>query len=405
MNDDVAIRVSGVSKSFKLPHEKHGSVKNAFVNVFRGRTTYEKQEVLKDVSFEIKKGEFFGIVGRNGSGKSTLLKLLAGIYSPDKGAIQVNGKLTPFIELGVGFNPELTGRENVFLNGALLGFSRDEMDVMYEEIVAFAELEKFMDQKLKNYSSGMQVRLAFSIAIRAETDILVLDEVLAVGDARFQKKCTQYFEKIKKLNTTVVFVSHDMVMVERFCDQAMLINQGKTVFSGPSAKVAKKYEALNLENDKKDIKEKPPTDDRIQTSRGISVKVNLVDLKGEHTKVIGDDEDIFFEAWLKASHNTKNALFSFTLKNTTGQTVFGGSTEKLGLQNFDMKKGDKKQLSIRVQNIFGEGIYRLDIEVSTPNRETIFCHIDEAAIIEIRSYQKYGWLLRPQYEIQQMKGN
>src|SRR5690606_7141480 len=156
-----------------------------------GRRKYEKQQVLKDINFEIKKGEFFGIVGRNGSGKSTLLKLLAGIYSPDSGHVQVNGKLVPFIELGVGFNPELTGRENVFLNGALLGFNRKEMESMYEEIVEFAELERFMDQKLKNYSSGMQVRLAFSIAIRAKADILVLDEVLAVGDEAFQKKCYQ----------------------------------------------------------------------------------------------------------------------------------------------------------------------------------------------------------------------
>ena len=177
--DEVAIKVSHVSKSFKLPHEKSNSVKSIVVNPLKKRT-YERQEVLKDINFEIKKGEFFGIVGRNGSGKSTLLKLLAGIYSPDKGSIQVNGKLTPFIELGVGFNPELTGRENVFLNGALLGFNRKEMSTMYDEIVEFAELEKFMDQKLKNYSSGMQVRLAFSIAIRAKSDILILDEVLAV---------------------------------------------------------------------------------------------------------------------------------------------------------------------------------------------------------------------------------
>src|SRR6185369_1020349 len=157
---------------------------------------YERQQVLKQVSFEIKKGEFFGIVGRNGSGKSTLLKLLAGIYVPDKGYIQVNGSLTPFIELGVGFNPELTGRENIFLNGALLGFDHKKVESIYDSIVDFAELHRFMDQKLKNYSSGMQVRLAFSIAIQAKTDILVLDEVLAVGDADFQRKCLQYFTQL-----------------------------------------------------------------------------------------------------------------------------------------------------------------------------------------------------------------
>lgn len=188
--NETAIAVSGVAKSFRLPHNRQNTLKGSLVNLIgRGDRTFETQEVLRNVSFEIKKGEFFGIVGRNGSGKSTLLKMLAGIYTPTRGTITVNGSLTPFIELGVGFNPELTGRENVYLNGALLGFNNQEMDGMYGDIVRFAELERFMDQKLKNYSSGMQVRLAFSIAIRAQSDILLLDEVLAVGDAAFQQKC------------------------------------------------------------------------------------------------------------------------------------------------------------------------------------------------------------------------
>ncbi|MBA3758509.1 ATP-binding cassette domain-containing protein [Candidatus Saccharibacteria bacterium] len=239
--DEPAIIVSEVSKAFKLPHEKHGSFKSLFVNLFRGRRTYERQQVLKNVSFEIKKGEFFGIVGRNGGGKSTLLKLLAGIYTPDSGAVVVNGKLTPFIELGVGFNPELTGRENVYLNGALLGFSRKEMEAMYSDIVEFAEIDKFMDQKLKNYSSGMQVRLAFSIAIRAKTDILLIDEVLAVGDAGFQAKCFNYFRRLKSEKQTVVFVSHDMESVQRFCDRALLIDKGDIKIAGDPRVVAAQY--------------------------------------------------------------------------------------------------------------------------------------------------------------------
>ena len=177
-----AVIVKDLYKTFRLPHEKHSGIKQAAVGIFKGNKGFETQKVLNDISFEIKQGEFFGIVGRNGSGKSTLLKLLAGIYTPDKGLVQVKGSLMPFIELGVGFNPELTGRENVYMNGALLGFGHEEMDAMYDDIVAFAEIEKFMDQKLKNYSSGMQVRLAFSIAIKSEADILLIDEVLAVGD-------------------------------------------------------------------------------------------------------------------------------------------------------------------------------------------------------------------------------
>lgn len=245
MNEDIAIKVEGVSKAFKLPHEKTTSIKSALVN-FRKQRTYEKQLALKDISFEVKKGEFFGIVGRNGSGKSTLLKLLAGIYEPNKGTIRVNGKLTPFIELGVGFNPELTGRENVFLNGALLGFSRKEMSAMYGDIVEFAEIEKFMDQKLKNYSSGMQVRLAFSIAIRAKSDILLIDEVLAVGDAAFQQKCYDYFEELKRHKKTVLLVTHDMGAVRRFCSRAMYIHDGHLTKQGKPADIADEYIEENI---------------------------------------------------------------------------------------------------------------------------------------------------------------
>ena len=177
-----ALEVKNVSKSFRLPTEQASGIKQAFVNWTKGIKGYKEQKVLKDISFKVKKGDFYGIVGRNGSGKSTLLKIISQIYTPESGTVKVDGTLVPFIELGVGFNPELTGRENIYLNGALLGFSKEEISAMYNEIVEFAELEEFMDQKLKNYSSGMQVRLAFSIAIKAQGDILVLDEVLAVGD-------------------------------------------------------------------------------------------------------------------------------------------------------------------------------------------------------------------------------
>ena len=182
IDNGIAIEIKGLHKSFNLPTEKAGGLKQAIFNRIKGIKGYREQRVLNGIDLTIKKNEFVGIVGRNGSGKSTLLKILAGIYYPGKGEVVVNGRLVPFIELGVGFNPDLTGRENVYLNGALLGFSNKEMDEMYADIWKFAELEQFQDQKLKKYSSGMQVRLAFSIAIRARGDILILDEVLAVGE-------------------------------------------------------------------------------------------------------------------------------------------------------------------------------------------------------------------------------
>jgi len=244
--DNYAVIVKNLFKSFKLPIEQHSGIKQFLINIFNHKRGYEIQHVLKDASFKIKKGEFFGIVGRNGSGKSTLLKLLAGVYYPDKGYININGGLTPFIELGVGFNPELTGRENVYLNGALLGFSHTDMEAMYDEIVDFAEIERFMDQKLKNYSSGMQVRLAFSIAIRAKSDILLIDEVLAVGDADFQKKCFSVFRELKKQGKTIVLVTHDMGNVERFCDRVLVIDNGDIVAITTPSKASSIYARLNI---------------------------------------------------------------------------------------------------------------------------------------------------------------
>ena len=220
----VVLSVEHVDKVFRLPTEQATGLKQAFINWTRGIKGYKEQQVLQDVSFQVRRGDFFGIVGRNGSGKSTLLKLISGIYYPERGHISYTGKLVPFIELGVGFNPELTGRENVYLNGALLGFTRSEVDDMYDDIVDFAELGEFMDQKLKNYSSGMQVRLAFSVAIKAQGDILILDEVLAVGDEAFQRKCDDYFTEVKKdPSKTVILVTHDMGAVKKYCDRAILI--------------------------------------------------------------------------------------------------------------------------------------------------------------------------------------
>ncbi len=238
-----AIEVKDLYKSFKLPTERAWGLKQAIFNRLKGIKGFTRQEVLRGISFDVKRGEFLGVVGRNGSGKSTLLKVLSEIYVPDKGSVKVNGTLVPFIELGVGFNPELTGRENVYLNGALLGFSNKEMDAMFDDIVKFAELEQFMDQKLKNYSSGMQVRLAFSIAIRARGDILILDEVLAVGDAAFQEKCNDYFKSLHG-NQTVILVTHSMDNVEKFCDRAILIENGRIACEGKPSKVTKAYQKL-----------------------------------------------------------------------------------------------------------------------------------------------------------------
>ncbi len=243
---EVAVSIKGVKKHFHLSHEKEDSLKLQILNSFKkdrkkGHNTYK---ALNGIDIEINKGDFIGILGRNGAGKSTLLKIIAEIYQPTEGIVKVNGKLVPFIELGVGFNPNLSGRDNVYLNGAMLGFTRKEIDEMYDSIVEFAELGEFMDQKLKNYSSGMQVRLAFSMAIRADGDILLLDEVLAVGDAAFQRKCHEYFESLKENKKTIIFVTHSMGQVRQYCTRAVLINKGKVEVDGTPDEVAHAYEGL-----------------------------------------------------------------------------------------------------------------------------------------------------------------
>ncbi len=355
MNDDVAVKVDNVSKVFKLPNEKNSSIKSAVVNVWRRNRTYEKLQALQNVSFEVKKGEFFGIVGRNGSGKSTLLKLLAGIYDPTEGSITVNGKLTPFIELGVGFNPELTGRENVFLNGALLGFNRKAVQRMYKDIVAFAELERFMNQKLKNYSSGMQVRLAFSIAIRANTDILLIDEVLAVGDQNFQKKCFDHFKQLKKSKKTVVLVSHDMGAVEEYCDRVMLINNGKVTEVGNTREVAAKYKLINLPPE-----ESP--DQAIDNKIVGDVTIDKVTINGVSEVILGGNENIAIEI-AYTPKKKKNYRVGISIFRSDGNHVAyydNGASVKEKL--FPVNHQQKTVCEFSTKQLLS-GAYVVDIEV------------------------------------------
>lgn len=220
-----AIEVVGVSKSFLIPHEQRTYFKEYFLHPFR-RTAYERNEALKDVTFSVDRGEFFGVFGSNGSGKSTLLRILASIYVPDSGRVRVSGLLSPFIELGVGFNLELNARDNIRINATLAGLTQQELDDKFDEILAFSELERFLDQKLKNYSSGMLMRLAYSIAIQIPFDVLLLDEVLAVGDESFQEKCFTTFERFKREGKTVVFVTHQLDLLRRFCDRVLLLESG-----------------------------------------------------------------------------------------------------------------------------------------------------------------------------------
>lgn len=368
---NIALKVSHISKSFRLPTEQANGIKQAVINHLKGIKGYKQQQVLRDISFTVEKGDFFGIVGRNGSGKSTLLKLISQIYQPDSGKITVNGKLVPFIELGVGFNPELTGRENVYMNGALLGFSREEMADMYDDIVAFAELDEFMDQKLKNYSSGMQVRLAFSIAIKADADILVLDEVLAVGDESFQRKCFQYFAELKKRKKTVILVTHSMESVQRFCNRAILIDKGHEVTEGSAAEIAQLYRELNssvVATDNETGGDEAPK------------RPQPIAIQGRCRRT---DDHIDFSIVMTPQKNLSDVTISLFLDRDTGEQVYRFSSDERVGHSSNLKKGIPVKLKLRLQNIFPNGIFTFRLSIKSADRTREYALVGNVASFEI----------------------
>ena len=339
MSDDIAIRVHDLYKSFELAENKSTSIKQLLVNAGRGHKKY-RQKVLDGIDFEVKKGEFFGIVGKNGSGKSTLLKILAGVYAPDSGAVQLNGNLTPFIELGVGFNPELSGKDNVYLSASLLGYPRKIVDKMYDEIVDFSELHEHMDKKLKNYSSGMQVRLAFSIAIKAKNDILIFDEVLAVGDAAFQKKCMEIFDEYRRTKQTVVLVTHSMDSVRDLCTRALMLSDGKIACIGGVKKVSEAYLRSNDE-----------AADR-SSATGTEQKSTIVSVAGCKTKYKSNETMNLDIGW---PQNIEVKKVGVAIMNNRDECIFGSNTGDMELHENCIKHNVKLSL--------GPGIYHLTVAI------------------------------------------
>jgi len=347
----LAIRVTDVSKTFEVPTAKVDSFKERFTGM-GARRDFRVLQALDSISFDVGEGEFFGIVGRNGSGKSTLLKILASIYRADNGRVQMAGSLAPFIELGVGFNPELTSRENVVLNGVLMGLSRREATRRLDSVLEFAELREFADLKLKNYSSGMMVRLAFSVMVEADADIMLVDEVLAVGDASFARKCMDVFRDKRAAGKTIVLVTHDMGAVQAMCDRAMLIHDGGMQYLGDPEEAALRYYRLNFHG--------PATD---ATKRGgvPDVNVSLVDAwltnpAGERIEDVEQGQEIGLHATFQARHDLENPVFGFHFLDEDENQLFGFNVE-LEEGRDTLKAGETVEISGPVQNLLLPGRY------------------------------------------------
>lgn len=393
-NDDIAVDIINVSKEFRLPHENVNSLKSAFIRMYRKRRGYEIQHALRDISFTVQRGEFFGIVGRNGSGKSTLLKTVAGIYQPTTGTVRRNGKLVPFIELGVGFNPELSGRENVYLNGALLGFNRRQIDAHYASIVEFSGLERFMDQKLKNYSSGMQVRLAFAVATRAEAEILLVDEVLAVGDAEFQRKCFEYFQELKASDTTVIFVTHDMSAVREYCDRAILIEDSVIVAEGSPDAIATRYTRMFLEP--KPAPEAVEGAEEMDTASDRWGDGSIRFGEPEYSTLLTDADPMWrLSVPIHILTDVQSAHFGYRILNGAGEAITGTNTQIEGIRHPSLRAGDVLDWVVEIPNIFSDGRYTVNIAAHHAGGLAVGEQWDGALEFECRRDRQTPFLVAP----------
>jgi ABC-type polysaccharide/polyol phosphate transport system ATPase subunit len=358
-----AVHLNEVSKSFKLPHEQFRTLKQRVLHGFR-QPGFEVLHAVDDVTVEIGQGEFFGIVGRNGSGKSTLLKCLAGIYRIDHGDLSIDGRLSPFIELGVGFNPELTARDNAIINAIMLGLTRKEAEARLDQIVEFAELGEFMDLKLKNYSSGMHVRLAFSVAIQVDADILLIDEVLAVGDANFQQKCFDEFARLREAGKTIVFVTHDMGSVERFCDRAMLMDRGRVIDIGDPPSITRQYNELNFRRIRTEAHENNGPEVLRRAPVAELLSAGFADPEGNPMVTTMQGQPVQAVMEVRFHQDTENPEFAMTLRNDLGNAAFGASTGLEHGPTGPFTAGQVATVRVHFENYLAPGRYRLTAAIT-----------------------------------------
>lgn len=357
-DNELAIKIRGLKKTFRVYFDKSNSLKERII--FWERNRHENRVVLENIDLDIKKGESVGLIGHNGCGKSTLLKLMTKILFPDEGTIKVNGRVSSLLELGAGFHPDLSGRENIYNNASIFGLSKKEIDARLDEIVEFSELGTFIDNPVRTYSSGMYMRLAFSVAINVNADILLIDEILAVGDANFQAKCFNKLKEIRNNGTTIVIVSHSLEQIEQFCDKSVWIHDGKVVAEGKPdiihmqylefmGEIRKRNEALLSGMTPVQRAEVANSENNLRWGSG-EVKISEVKVfnkKGENQKIFETGEDIRFVIDYKVRDKIEDAVLGVGIYKDDGLNIFGTNTRIEKYKNFDISKDGSYEITLK----------------------------------------------------------
>jgi ABC-type polysaccharide/polyol phosphate transport system ATPase subunit len=358
-----AVSVEGAYKTFKIPHQQYHTFKERVLHPFRSRT-YDAFHAMEDISLEVEQGEFFGIVGRNGSGKSTLLKCIAGIYQLDRGTIDVEGRLSPFIELGVGFNPDLAAEDNVIINAVMMGLSRAEARRRFKDIIAFAELEEFVDLKLKNYSSGMAVRLGFAVSTQVDAEVLLVDEVLAVGDAAFQQKCFEVFHRLKDEGRTILFVTHDMALVERFCDRAMLLERGKMLSTGDPHEIGILYNRVNFGESTPEPASDGDEPTVAPSTQAAEIKACRIEVDGAAVNQVAHGERFEIVVDVLFNERVEDPVFGIALRSDAGHGILATSTQRSMPRTGVFEAGETVTVRLRLDAWFGPARYQVNASVA-----------------------------------------
>lgn len=373
---DVAVSIDGVWKYFRRHHERNQYLKSA---ILRGRRAkYDQFWALKDVDLEIPTGEMFGIIGSNGSGKSTLLKCLAGIYTPDRGNLTINGRFSALLELGAGFHPELTGRENIYLNGAILGMGTKETREKLDSIIEFSGLGDFIDSPVKSYSSGMTVRLGFAIAINVDPEILIIDEVLAVGDAAFQQRCYEKIEQFRHEGRTIIFVSHGLSDVARLCNRVAWMNKGSVKIVGDSYAVVDDYIAASHQV--------APTSDQIGERWGSGemsiTDISLCNSSGETTRTFLTGEEMLIKVTYTTNSPVDAPVFTFRINHLHGVHVWGTSSQRAQHKITVDKQSGTVSLIIPSLSLM-EGTYDVSVAITDPTENHDYDHWEKMTRFDV----------------------